>query len=272
MFPLSVFPVFDAVIGLAFVYLLLSLICSAIREAGEHLVMQRSAALQAGLDRLLGPETARLLWQHPLIAALAEHGGSPSYIPPRSFSAALLDLVQDGNTVPERLRQALRALEAGTDGDRALLEAAIESWFNSAMESVSRAYRRHTHLWLAVIGIGVTISTNADSIRMISALLDDPPLRAALAQAGEQVPSAPLAGGKRAAADLRASGLPIGWPAVTRDNALPWKQPWTGSCWHSALLLIQWHWMGWLLTVAAITLGAPFWFDLLKRIVPVKPS
>src|SRR5271165_5763783 len=79
------FPTIDAAVGMAFVYLLLSLVCSAVREAVESLMMKRSTALKTGLDRLVGPETAEKLHQHPLIAALSEHPGGPSYIPPRAF-------------------------------------------------------------------------------------------------------------------------------------------------------------------------------------------
>ena len=269
------FPTIDAAIGMAFVYLLLSLVCSAVREAGESLAMRRAASLKSGLERLLGPEVAEDLRQHPLVAALTNHPSGPAYIPPPTFSAALLDIVRDNTNIPGPLRQALGALEAASRDhpapDAMPLRAAIESWFNSAMDSVSRAYRRHTHLWLAVIGVGVTIAMNADSIRMTSALLGNAGLRNAVAQSGEQL-AAQIPGGRQAAGELRSLGMPIGWSGVTRDNTLPWKDPWTGPWWRNARLLIQWHWAGWLFTVAAISLGAPFWFDLLKRVASVRAA
>jgi hypothetical protein len=262
------FPTIDAALGMAFVYLLLSLVSSAIREAGEGLVMRRSAALRVGLERLLGRDAAEKLCGHPLIAALADHPSGPAYIPPRTFSTVVLDLVRDDQTIPDHLRRALRALEAGSQSDAASLQSAIESWFSSAMDSVSRAYRRHTHAWLAVIGLGVTVAMNADSIRMTSALLDNSTLRTAVAQSA----SVPVPGGSQAAGALRSLGMPIGWSGVTRDNTLPWKEPWTGPWWNNTRLLIQWHWAGWLFTVAAISLGAPFWFDLLKRVLPMRAT
>ncbi len=48
------FPIVDAAAGMAFVYLLLSLVSSAIREAAEGLLRKRSGALRSGVDRLLG--------------------------------------------------------------------------------------------------------------------------------------------------------------------------------------------------------------------------
>ncbi len=77
-------------------------------------------------------------------------------------------------------------------------------------------------------------------------------------------------------------GLPLGWTGTTPDSTLPWKstpdQPVAGQplnqywnqCWSQywprAWLLLRWHWAGWLITVAAITVGAPFWFDLLGQV------
>ncbi|HXP83111.1 MAG TPA: hypothetical protein VN841_00235 [Bryobacteraceae bacterium] len=276
------FPTIDAALGMAFVYLLLSLVCSAVREAGESLAMRRSAALKAGLERLLGPRVAQELCQHPLVAALTNHPRGPAYIPSATFSAALLDMVRDKTNLPSHLQQALRALEAGCQHnpapDALHLRAAIEAWFSAAMDSVSRAYKRHTHAWLAVIGLGVTIAMNADSIRMTSALLGHSALRAAVEQSGERIASGSfptateIPGVKQAAGELQSLGMPIGWSGQTRDNTLPWKEPWTGPWWNNARLLIQWHWAGWLFTVAAISLGAPFWFDLLKRVVPLRPA
>ena len=46
-----------------------------------------------------------------------------------------------------------------------------------------------------------------------------------------------------------AETLPIGWEGVNRPSSVGW--------WSTVI--------GWLITVVAISLGAPFWFDLLTR-------
>src|SRR5579872_4849488 len=161
-----VFPVLDVVVGMAFVYSLLSLIASAIREAGENVINQRAAVLREGLDRLLGPEVAQDLLAHPVVGSL---GPKPTHIPPRAFSAALLDILRERGEVPARLQQAMRALEAAA-GEARQMPRAIEDWFESAMNSLTGVYRRHTHAWLAAVGLAVTIFTNADTARMVAAL------------------------------------------------------------------------------------------------------
>jgi hypothetical protein len=155
------------------------------------------------------------------------------------------------------------------------------------MGSVSEAYQRHTRAWLALIGIVVTVAMNADSIRMASVLFGNSAVAAAVADASANF-APPQAGDVKAAmaAVNRVSslGLPIGWTGATRDSALPWKEPWNEpakpsstapsyrdrpvrKCISNAWLLFEWHWAGWLITAAAITVGAPFWFDLLNQVV-----
>ncbi len=36
--------------------------------------------------------------------------------------------------------------------------------------------------------------------------------------------------------------------------------------------VIQSHWLGWLITAAAVSLGAPFWFDLLNKLVNLRAA
>jgi hypothetical protein len=84
-------------------------------------------------------------------------------------------------------------------------------------------------------------------------------------------------------AELSALLLPIGWtsgpPVASTDNAdfrqwpgLPWigNDPvkWLGDWWN----IIYHHFVGWLLTVIAVSLGAPFWFDLLSKIISIRAS
>jgi hypothetical protein len=55
--------------------------------------------------------------------------------------------------------------------------------------------------------------------------------------------------------------LPIGWDSAAHF----WNEALPGANWTWLL-----HWIGWLLTALALSLGAPFWFDLLNRLVNVR--
>ncbi len=103
--------ILDIAIGLIFVYLLLSLICSAINELIEGLLKARATNLERGLRELLadpeGTGLVKTIYDHPLICGLfkgaydpgktKKHMWSPtnlpSYLPPRNFALALMDAV-----------------------------------------------------------------------------------------------------------------------------------------------------------------------------------
>jgi hypothetical protein len=112
--------VLDIGIGLIFVYLMVSLVCTAANEALASLLSWRGNNLRDGIRNLLdGPdpsssEWAKKFYDHPLIQGLYRQGQRPSYIPSRTFALALSDLVLPadittrGATAPE-LRDAIAA-------------------------------------------------------------------------------------------------------------------------------------------------------------------
>jgi len=92
--------IIDIAIGLIFIYLLLSLICSAGNEIIERWSKKRSKDLERGVQEMLrDPNLVESLYKHPLIYSLFpkpyQAGGSnlPSYIPSRNFALALMDIV-----------------------------------------------------------------------------------------------------------------------------------------------------------------------------------
>lgn len=91
--------IIDIAIGLIFVYLLLSLICSAGNEVIESYSKKRAKDLEKGLNEMLrDPTLVESLYRHPLIYSLfpkpykAGATNLPSYIPARNFALALMDI------------------------------------------------------------------------------------------------------------------------------------------------------------------------------------
>jgi hypothetical protein len=105
--------ILDVAIGLVFIYLLLSLICSAAKEGLEALMKKRAIDLETGIKELLsdpdGTGLAKEVYEHPLIDGLfkgtyaGEKGGRfwsnlPAYIPAQNFVLALLDVISRGSS------------------------------------------------------------------------------------------------------------------------------------------------------------------------------
>lgn len=108
--------ILDVAIGVIFIYLLLSLMCSAANEIIEMLLKKRAIDLERGIRELLVPGTdsgsddvVQKLYNHPLVNGLfagkyedsriasakryVMRTALPSYIPSRTFALALMDLV-----------------------------------------------------------------------------------------------------------------------------------------------------------------------------------
>ena len=87
--------ILDIATGIVFIYLLLSLMCSALNEMVAWFLGLRASTLKSGIEQLLAdPALANIsqrVYAHPLVKALSEAGKDPSYIPSRTFAYALID-------------------------------------------------------------------------------------------------------------------------------------------------------------------------------------
>jgi hypothetical protein len=107
--------IFEVVIGLVFIWLVLSTATMQVGEWIANLFKWRSTDLEKTLRRMFGDEDlTRLFYDHPLIRSLSADQASPdarpSYIPANQFSTALLNIIQDAGTESALLLQRLYGL------------------------------------------------------------------------------------------------------------------------------------------------------------------
>jgi hypothetical protein len=316
------FAAVDVVLGLIFLYLVLALICSALNETVSALLAWRAKMLRTGLANLLagdvkagektGEQMVEALFDHPLMRGLIRRKQPrlirigrteqearkryPSYIPARTFVAALLsktpaELVPPpGLTKAERkshlanaakemdeaiakieskpVREALTALRSQAGGDMHRFQHAAETWYDDVMERVSGWYRRRVQLVLWILGIFVVLSLNADTIQIGRALWTDKTVRAAVSARASDVAKCPdinncnLDKVAQNVKDVQSLDIPLGW-----TNGEAWPDDWWPFSIKLALKLL-----GLLMTVAALSLGAPFWFDILSKVARVRSA
>ena len=73
------FPILEVAIGLSFIYLLLSLICTTVNETIATLTRRRSKVLEKAITNIVGdPKLKNELYSHPVIKSLSEGGKPPS--------------------------------------------------------------------------------------------------------------------------------------------------------------------------------------------------
>jgi hypothetical protein len=278
--------VLEVALGLLFIYLVFSLVASALQELVATLVGWRAVYLEKGLRQLLQGSTADgnplldELLDHPRIqelvsvSRLRKTRPLPSYISARTFSLTLLDtiappgegepshsLVARARTEVARLpesaakRKLSGILEVAGD-DIAHVRTEIEHWYDDAMNRVSGWYKRHSHVWLLVFGVLVVSAWNVDTLHVVDRLWNDKTTRAAVvAQADRAAGSDSLDKVANDFGGVTSLQLPIGW--TSGDASDPRAFP--GS-------IDVWRVLGLLLTAAAVSFGAPFWFEALSKL------
>jgi hypothetical protein len=320
--------VLDVAIGLIFVYLLLSLICTALLEVIAAVFSLRAKNLEAGIRSLFsdgfGPGDKAFveqiydhglvagLYRNPAVDLVPKQGGGyqkptqsgqrklPSYIPSRTFALALIDILNsqhaEGDAMASSVKQTLTALpdskakqallslvaDAGGKADN--LGQNFEVWYNSAMDRASGWYKRKTQNILLGIGLIVAVAVNADSVNIAKTLYIDPGIRAAVVSNATSLLTIGSVSGTCAdqgtsqdppdVKDLKNKlcSLEHKMDSVTQAESktlLPvgWRNPFT---WSSLS-----HWQivgGWILTAIALSLGAPFWFDLLNKFMVIRST
>lgn len=294
-------------IGLISVYVFLSLLCSGLNELMAQVLGLRTRTLKEGISRLLTDEkTRRQFYQHPLITGLGRVKGAgkaptsgevkPSYIPSRSFALALLDVVRSGGEEKEETGEArvpvsappasgaiigvaevrktvakieqkemrtalLTLIDASSNLEQAVKN--VEAWFDNTMDRASGWYKRRAQLILMALALVVAGGINADTISFSGRLWKDSGLRQSVIAAagtyvaeGESVERREEALGqlKGEFADMR---LPLGWA--------PGERPCKTGQWVTKVV-------GLLLTALMVSLGAPFWFDLLNKVARLRTT
>ncbi|MDP6455260.1 MAG: hypothetical protein QF898_18390 [SAR202 cluster bacterium] len=275
----------DIAIGLVFIYILFAVFTSTAIEYIGRILKWRSSTLQDGIRTLLndtsGTGLAKTLYEHPLINHLSKTG-KPSYIPSKSFAMALLDSIPvaeaEGKSAMEKLRAGVTQIgdehvqkallklldSAGDDLDKA--HKNIESWFDDGMDRVSGWYARKVHLLGIIIAVVFTVTLNADSYMIANDISHSSALQDALVQAAgnsniTQLESQSIEQTSEALNnEIQNISLPLGWSsAAASTRTLP--DDLTG--WFGKVA-------GLLVTAFAVSLGAPFWFQTLNRIVGLR--
>jgi hypothetical protein len=173
-------------------------------------------------------------------------------------SRTLADLKAGMVNLPAPLQKTLTNLLDEAQHDVERLKTQIEIWFNNGMDRASGWYKRKTQWIQFFIGLSLVIALNIDSVHIGRSLFAvNSPMRASLVESAKSFVAQP--GGtnksmKDAIDAISSASLPIGWSEVPKPE--------------------QWPTMvvGWLITAFAVSLGAPFWFDLLNKFVNVRAS
>ncbi|HAB18637.1 MAG TPA: hypothetical protein PLX89_22045 [Verrucomicrobiota bacterium] len=235
-----------------------------------------------------------------LSIVLAKAPPAPAADPPNtSPSPTLADLRRALAIFPDEFaKQVLGSLWLGVN-DLAEARKRLEGWFNDSMGRVSGLYRRYTQVWLLMWSTVVVLLLNVDTVELTKRLVADSTFREAVTAAGTRAATNSAFSGQGApptAAQLQGDivnlQLPIGWrwdtnvfpitrlvvtnPAGVLTNYFT-NAPVYLTSWTLARPPLPASGMGWflkvlglLISIAAISQGAPFWFDLLNKLTNLR--
>jgi len=123
--------ILDTVIGLIFVFLLVSLFVTIVNELIASVLKSRAKWLRRGIARLIGAKWMKDVYNHPLIkgSALKDKGWfldpGPSYIPSRSFANVLMSVVQQNATKLAECQEELRRVLDQAGGVGATVDSLV---------------------------------------------------------------------------------------------------------------------------------------------------
>lgn len=171
----------------------------------------------------------------------------------------------------------------------AAFQTALDKWFDEAMERTSDWYKRRVQLWTFLSGILFCAILNIDTLNIAQYLWQNPEARAAYVQAATDIvrsteaDSAVLASLKKQLSSgdtlqiskakqqldslntrilvqlTQGISLPIGWETEQTPKGKEW------AYWFKKLA-------GLIISIGAVSAGAPFWFDMLKNVMNIRSS
>lgn len=216
---------------------------------GQHGVMRDGRTLQRG-GTVIAQNSDHLTQQATRLPETEAIMKPPAHLAVPDLLASLPD---------GPLKTTLTALSDAAGDDIRAFEASLAKWFDDGMDRVSGWYKRGVQQTMFVIALALCVGLNINIVAIADALWSQP-------QLSEQV----AAQAARAYAELTTSpdsaqqvtdilnqvqdevGLPLGWRSRPDAMDLLFFSP------------------GWILTAILASLGAPFWFNLLRQLLDLR--
>ncbi|MEB2774211.1 hypothetical protein SYJ56_02775 [Algoriphagus sp. D3-2-R+10] len=170
----------------------------------------------------------------------------------------------EGLSIGTETKYQLKNLWQEAANDKEKFKALIENWYEDQMDRIAGWYKRKLTFLTFIIGFIIAGLFNVDSIGLTTALVKNEEMRAMLVE-----------GAKTYIAN-NPDGVNTGSFTEQRQyidsvNTAMSEYNYVLGVSKEAKFTV-WTLFGWLITAFAISLGAPFWFDLLNKMMQVRNS
>jgi hypothetical protein len=230
----------------------------------------------------------------------------PEEMVPSQLLFSLKNEIEKSEKIPESFKKTLYSLAdraimkaKGKENELLAFQKKIETWFDRSMERSSGVYKRNSQLLCFILGFFIAVVLNIDSLSIYQRLLVDTTLRTTLADGGQIIVQdyqkiLSESGESKTGEEPKTGAatksfqdsvnkyvdntLPIGL-IIDVDNQANLR----AECSNGSpdckigdrkfnLIRIVLALLGWLITTLAIYMGAPFWFELLGKLVNVRST
>lgn len=219
----------------------------------------------------------------------------PSYLEDKTFSQVFINILERKAKVDSAFLKANTLINAIPENSnlRRLLEEVkvrgvetvddfaehVQGLYNIMMDRASGVYKQHIQVITIVVGFGIAAAFNADTFQIYKSLSSNPDARLEVVAMAENFIATNSARGIQPAESADIQQLNNQLTTLLNQDIERIKNP-LGIGWgHNDIDTEEmeigiWGWvqrvLGWLITSIAIALGAPFWFDILRKIMMVR--
>lgn len=191
------------------------------------------------------------------------------------------------------------------EADLQQFKQGVATWFDNGMTRANGVYKRNAKGFAFLLGAIIAVAANVDTFYVVNQLSHDSVLRGVLASQGSNTVAnidVEQDGMPQSRAELESAGgfniddldLPIGWNQdnctqqalyrlgvkQAKESQYKFLDPATGEprlknlAENFTVRQRAWGWFkeafGWFVSAIAISMGAPFWFELLSKVVDIK--
>jgi hypothetical protein len=205
--------------------------------------------------------------------------------------------LQELNSGNPRLAEVLAGMlsasgekASSVDAIPSKMQVDLASWFDDVMDRSSGEYKRKASKWALLFGTILAFAFNVDSIEIATRMWREPTLRQVIVAQAENYQGAEVQTSLNEFAEqVNRLGIPVGWTTVPAADGQ--RCGWTPglaeypAIWNknSCLILLNlprmddgWGWIlkffGLLISGVAAAQGAPFWFDMLKKLINIRST
>lgn len=170
----------------------------------------------------------------------------------------------EGFSLGEETKYQLKLLWQNAANDKAKFRGLMENWYEDQMDRVAGWYKRKLTFLTFIIGLVIACTFNVDTIRLTTDLSKNEDMRTLLVESAKTHLAENPEGGTTSSFDAQRKYLDSLNITLSSYNDV------LGASKEEDYTF--WTFLGWLITAFAISLGAPFWFDLLNKLMKVRNS